>query len=209
MTMQSISVTIKGIQPLLHANPQAVARQNRFNRAMAIINAKKTRRTDSDYADLADLEVESRLYFDEKIGVYVPGNWMMAAIAGRSFSVAKLGKERVRGAVFITQDKLPLKYRWMNKVKTIEDVVKNPQFRHSMILPQGQSRLEKNMPIFHDWSFTADIEFDDTVLDRADLKRILENAARYVGFGDFRPTFGRAEAEFAQADTKPVLKEAA
>lgn len=196
MTMQTINVSYTGITPLLQANPQTVSRQNRFNRAMAAINAKKTRRTDSDYEELANLEVEAGVYFDGKIGVYVPSSWVMESIASRSFSVAKIGRERVRGAVFMVSDKLPLKYRGQQKVKAITDIVKNPEFRHAMILPQGQVRIEKNKPVFHDWSFSAEIEFDDTVMDRGDMKRIIEQSARYVGFGDFRPTFGRATVVF-------------
>jgi hypothetical protein len=196
MTMQTINVTYKGLTPLLQANPQTVSRNNHFARAMKVINAKKTRRTDSDYAELADLEVEAGVYFDKTVGVYVPSSWVLESIAARSFAVAKIGRERIRGAVFMVADKLPLTYRGKQKVKDITDIVKNGEFRHSMILPQGQVRVEKTKPIFHDWSFSAEIEFDDTVLDTADMKRIIDQAARYVGFGDFRPTFGRATCTF-------------
>ena len=101
----------------------------------------------------------------------------------------------MRGGIFSTEDKAKLTYRGMSKVKTIHDVVFDEQFRHRMILPQQNIRIAKDFPIFHDWSFSTVIEFDDTVADLTGLKNIVTRSAMYVGFGDFRPTFGRAKAE--------------
>lgn len=196
MTMLVQTATFTGVAPLLQANPQGVSRWFPLTQRIKVINAKKTRRTDADFEELADLEVASRVYFDEKLGVYVPTRWVSEAVARKAFAVAKISRERTRGALFMAEDKVPLNYRGKAGVKKLEDVIKNPAFRHSMILPQGQVRIEKNSPIFHDWSFTATMEFDDKVFDRADLQRILEDTAHYVGFGDFRPTFGRASVEF-------------
>jgi hypothetical protein len=197
MTMQTLTATFTGVAPLLHANPQGVARTFPTTRRMKEINSKKTRRTDADYAELADLEVASRVYWDDSIGVYVPTRWVAEAIAKKAFAVAKISKGATRGALFMTADKVPLTYRGKAGVKKVEDVVKNPAFRHAMILPQGQIRVEKNSPIFHDWSFQAAMEFDDKTFDRRDLQRIIEETSHYVGFGDFRPTFGRARVVFA------------
>lgn len=197
MTMMTLTATITGVSPMLHANPQGVSRSCPFTQRMKEINAKKTRRTDADFAELADLEVESRLYFDEAIGVYVPTRWLSEAVARKAFAVAKISKTATRGALFMTADKVPLEYRGKKGVRVRADIVKNAAFRHAMILPQGQVRIEKNSPIFHEWSFTTSMEFDDKVFDRKDLQRIIEETAHYVGFGDFRPTFGRASVEFA------------
>ena len=56
MAIRSLNVTITGMNPLLQNNPQTVDRFNDYTRAMAKINAKKTRRTDEDYRDLQDIE---------------------------------------------------------------------------------------------------------------------------------------------------------
>jgi len=196
MTMLSLSAKFTGVSPLLHANPQGVSRSFPITQRIKQINAKKTKRTDADYAEMADLEVASRVYFDDEIGVYVPSRWVSEAVARKAFAVAKISKQATRGALFMTSDKLPLTYKNMGRVKKIEDIVKDSFFRHAMILPQGQIRIEKNSPIFHEWSFTASMEFDDKVFDRTDLQRIITETAHYVGFGDFRPTFGRSTVEF-------------
>ena len=195
MSIRSATITVKGISPLLQSNPQTVDRFNSFAKRMAVINAKKTRRTDEDYLELANLEVESKVYFDPTIGIYVPTKWLHEAIACNGFKVAKLSRDTIRGSLFTVEDKAPLRYRDSNKVKTVADIIGNPVFRTKLILPQGQVRVAKTFPIFHEWGFSTTVEFDDKQVDADSLTRIIQHAAKYNGFGDFRPTFGRAIAE--------------
>lgn len=195
MSIRALTVTIEGNRPLLLNNPQTVDRFNPYTKLMARINAKKTKRTDDDYLELRNIEMRSKIYWDDDIkGIFVPSTWVTAAIAKNSFKVCKVSKEGIRGAVFTTADKLPLTYRDMKKVKAPEDIVLNESFRLLMTLRQGQSRVIKATPIFHDWSFVCVLEYDDKEIDPDGLKHTLEHAAKYGGFGDFRPTFGRALA---------------
>ena len=194
MSMRNATVLIAGISPLLMNNPQTVDRFNPYSKKIGSINAKKTRRTDDDYNELRDLEMRSKLYFDDN-GVFAPSSWLMSAIAATAFKVAKISRADIRGALFMTDDNIKLTYSDMDKVKTPEDIVKNNKFRHSMILKQGQVRIVKFCPIFHDWSFSTGVEFDDKIIDPDSLTRIIQHSARYGGFGDFRPTFGRSTAE--------------
>ena len=198
MAIKQATVKITGIAPLLQNNPQTVDPFNRYSKAKKAITNKRTAKTDDDLIELGNLETESKIYFDDEIGVYVPATWLTEAINVTAFAVAKIGKAKMRGGLFATEPKVKLHYRDMGKVKTITDVVMNPAFRHRMLLKQGQVRVPKDAPIYHDWSFQTVIEFDDTVLDFGSLKRIVERAALYGGFGDFRPTFGRAKAEVTE-----------
>lgn len=195
MSIRQINISVSGVNPLLQNNPQTVDRFNPYTRTMAKINAKKTRRTDEDYRDLQNLEVRAKIFWDDDIGIYVPSSWLMAAIASTSFKKAKVSKADVRGSVFATEDRIPLKYRDQAKVKTPDDIVGNPDFRINLTLKQGQVRVVKAAPIFHQWSFKTALEFDDNLIDAESLQDIIKHAAMYGGFGDFRPTFGRATAE--------------
>jgi len=195
MAIQQARIIVTGIAPLLQNNPQTVDPFNHFAKAKKAITNKRTAKTDDDLIELGNLETESKIYFDDEIGVYVPATWITEAIICTGFSVAKIGRAKMRGGLFATDPKIKLRYRGMNKVKTITDVVMNPEFRHRMLLKQGQVRVPKDAPIFHDWSFETMVEFDDTVVDLGSLRRIVERSAKYGGFGDFRPTFGRADAE--------------
>jgi hypothetical protein len=164
---------------------------------MKRITDKKRGKTDDDRIELGNVETESKIYFDDKLGVYVPTRWLTEAICTGAFAVIKTGKDKMRGGIFATDEKAKLTYKDMGKVKAITDVVMNPLFRHRALLPQGQIRIPKDFPIFKDWSFSTVIEFDDSVVDFSGLKSVVERTAKYVGFGDFRPTFGRATAEVA------------
>lgn len=195
MAIQQAKIKVTGINPLLQNNPQTVDPFNRYAKAKKVITNKRTAKTEDDLIELGNLETESKIYFDKDIGVYVPATWITEAIFCTAFSVAKIGRQKMRGGLFSTEDKVKLNYTGQNKVKTITDVVMNPEFRHRMLLKQGQVRVPKDAPIFHDWNFETVVEFDDKVIDFTTLKRIVEQASKYGGFGDFRPTFGRAIAE--------------
>jgi len=195
MAIQSAKVKVSGMDYLLQNNPQTVDPFNAFSRAKKKITDKGRRKTDDDLIELGNIETESKLYFDADIGVYVPTRWLTEAICTGAFVTVKIGKAKMRGGVFATELKAKLNYDGMAKVKTVADVVLNPAFRHRAMLPQGQVRVAKDFPIFKKWGFETAIEFDDTVIDFDGLKRIIERTAKYTGFGDFRPTFGRAIAE--------------
>lgn len=54
---------------------------------------------------------------------------------------------------------------------------------------------EKIIPIFHDWSFEVDIEYNSSVITAKDLRKLFKGLGLKHGFGDFRPMFGQAEIE--------------
>ena len=159
----------------------------------------KRSKTEEDLIAIREIEVESKVFFDDDIGIYVPTRWVLAAIAKNSHALAKIAKAKVRGAVFTTSDKAKLTYDGMQSVKEKTDIVHNEKFVTTLILPQQQVRLAKNFPIFHKWSFECELEYDDNIIDTVDMKRILEYSAKYGGFGDFRPTYGRAICEVSNA----------
>lgn len=189
--MESIKFKIEGIEPLLLNNPQTVDIFNPYSRAKKAITGKRSK-TDEDHLEIRRLDVESKVYWDEKLGVYVPTTWLMAAIAGQSWARAKIKKAEIRSCVFPTEGRLKLSYSGEQKVKAIADISSNPEFIHTMLLKQGQVKLAKAAPIFRDWSFEGEIEFDSQIIDRSTLVSLLEYAASYNGFGDFRPTYGRS-----------------
>lgn len=195
MAIQTARIKITGINYLLQNNPQTVDPFNRYAKVKKAITNKRTGKTEDDLIELGNIEAESKIYFDDKLGVYVPTRWLTEAICAGAFGVIKIGKKKMRGGVFATEEKAKLTYQHMDKVKTITDVVMNPEFRHRAMLPQGLHRVPKDFPIFKRWAFETGIEFDDTVVDFVGLRRVVERSAMYVGFGDFRPTFGRATAE--------------
>ena len=194
MAIQQARITITGMDYLLQNNPQTVDPFNKYTKLKKPLMAKKNK-TEEDLIELGNIETESKIYFDEELGVYVPTRWVTEQLCLSAFGIVKISKDKMRGGVFATADKCKLHYDGINVVKTIGDVVNNPKFRHRKILPQQAIRVAKDFPIFKNWSFSTVIEFDDSVIDFNGLKAIITRTAKYTGFGDFRPTFGRATAE--------------
>ena len=192
--MEQLKFKVKGISPLLMNNPQTVDPFNAYSRAKAVITSKR-KKSDEDLLELRRLDIESKLYIDDDIGIYVPGTWVTAAVAGVSFKRLKIAKKDIRGCLFTNDNKIPLDFRGRNKVKTRADISGNPEFFHTMLLKQGQVKIAKSTPIFHEWSFTTSVDFDEDILDRDGLIQLLTYACVYTGWGDFRPTFGRAQFE--------------
>ena len=191
--MQTLNIRVTGINSLLTNNPQTTDPLNVYAKEMKKITAKRNRQ-DEDYLNMRKLEMEAKLYFDED-GVFVPSTWLTAAIAGNSWNTIKVKKADIRSSVFPTTDKLRLNYRGKENVKTMTDVAHNESFQHIQPLRQGQVRVVKATPKFDDWSFDAELEYDPAIIDEDALLRVLTRAATYGGFGDFRPTFGRASIE--------------
>ena len=199
MAIRQATISIAGISPLLQNNPQTVDPFNQYAKAMKAITNKRTGKTEDDLIELGNIEARAKLYFDDQVGVYVPARWVTEALVTAAHGIIKVSRDKMRGGVFSTEDKVALHYDGIEQVKTADDVVYNPKFRLRMGLPQGRVRVPKDFPIFHGWSFGTVIEFDDKVVDLGGIKRIIEHSAKYVGFGDFRPTFGRALGEAHEA----------
>jgi len=196
MAFQSFNVKFTGFTPLLLNNPQTVDSFNKYSIAKKKYTSKRSK-TEEDVLALRELEIESKLYFDDELKVYVPTAWVIAMIAKNAWAIAKVKKETIRGGVFVQKEKAKLSYDSDNLVKKLSDISGNEKFTRTLILPQQQVRLAKSFPIFHNWSFSVELEFDNKIVDESSLKQILEHRALYGGFGDFRPTYGRCKVEFS------------
>lgn len=194
MAIQSLNVTFRGIDQLLLNNPQTTDPLNRFTKEMKKITAKR-KKQDDDILEMRRIEMRSKLYWDDEAGVYVPSSWVMAMICGNSWTRAKIKKADIRAAVFATEWKLKLDYDGRRSVKTPADIVDNEKYQCIKSLKQGQVRVVKATPAFSGWSFDCSIEFDDTIISEDELIGLIDYGAKFGGFGDFRPTYGRAIAE--------------
>ena len=194
MAIKSLKAKFNGISPLLQNNSQTVDVFNEYSKLKKPLTSKKSK-TDEDILELRNIEVESKIYFDDSMGIYIPSRWLSASLAKNSWSQIKVKKDHVRGALFVVQDKVKLNYDGINLVKTKKDIANNPKFVTTLILPQQAIRLAKSFPIFHKWDFEFDIDYDDSIFNEKELIQLLEYCAKYNGFGDFRPTYGRCTCE--------------
>lgn len=174
--MKTISVLLKGKEPgiLLH-NPAGMQRKD----------SKRETQIPS-----VEEEAEASCYRDEKGYLAFPADNVKTAMIITS-SMYKVGKTRispfVAGSVFISP-------------RMLSFGVKKYQIdtRRAVVQKQGILRSRANLP---EWELAFEMTVDDDfpVEDLSVLRRILEEAGRRVGIGDFRPQkkgwFGKFSVE--------------
>jgi len=194
--MKNLKCTIVGNNEIRINNPQSADPLNRYAKAMKEINSiHHSKKTDADREKLESISMESKLYFNNDLGIWIPSTWVMAGIGGVSFSLSNIGKKVIREGVFMNQDRIKLNYTGMDKVKKIEDIVLNPEYKIVEFHKVGTAKIPKGTPKFDNWSFDIDLDFDEEVVTESQMKAIIKMMVTRKGFGDFRPTYGRGQIE--------------
>lgn len=166
--MKTITVTIKGLSSLL---------MNRFPLVPVEALSKKSPQE----------QAEVSAYRTDQGELYVPGvNFHRALIAGAAFSKGKgrasLQKE-VASAVFVQEMALLLGQK------------KFEVDSRAVVVPATKGRIVRHRARLDAWELTATVDYDETLLTEAQLRRIVDDTGQRVGLLDFRPEkkgpFGR------------------
>lgn len=167
--MPKIQATIKGIAPLLQHRFTVDEEDPKWNEHQGF----------KDYSK----DVLKALYADESGDPYQPADHVWAAMvkAAVDFKIPGKGKKTykdlIKSAVFVSPDAIPHKIKdWRVD-------------RRPVVI--NRARIIRERPIFDDWELSFEIDIIDDQLPVDAVHRILEQAGRYKGIGDFRPRFGR------------------
>jgi len=161
-------VKIEGTKPLLMHNPESM-----------ISDRPKRRR--GEHPDPRE-EAEVALYKNESGEICIPAFNVKACIreAGRNYKVA--GRKStfaamIRAGLEISPSMIPVIHNgWTIDLRSV--VIQ-------------RSRILRARPRFNVWELEFEIRNLDADVIHADtLKRIIEDAGRFNGLGDFRPEFG-------------------
>lgn len=187
--MARFRLTCTGSTPLLMHNARLSNPLDVTAKAMKRISSKRVK-TEEDYEELARLEHLGGLYWDADAGPYVPGqNFERCLVdAGR---ITKSGKKIERG-VFIETNVNPLAY---TGPRDVDGLWHDENFRHAASVKVGMVRVTRTRPQFRTWSVDAEGMFDPAVINLEELAEIAATAGRMIGLGDWRPRFGRFEAQ--------------
>lgn len=168
MSAKVVVAAIEGISPLLmHAFP------------MVPIEA----------IDKKSVEEQAALaaYRDPDGALYVPGIAVQRCLIGAA--TYSKGKGRgslqkvVAACVMVTPERIPM----TPQEYTIDS--------RPVVVPATKGRIVRHRPRFDRWTLTFEVEYDDTLLTMAQLRRVVDDAGSRVGLLDFRPErkgpFGR------------------
>lgn len=180
---------VTGTVPLIMHNAQLSDPLNQFSKALKELTSKRIK-TDDDLAEMAKREWLGGLYYDNELGPYIPGPNIQRSLLDAA-RMHKRGKSVERG-VFVTTNENALMYAGSRSAGVL---VEDENFRLRASVKVGQQRVMRCRPMFRDWSLTAEIYVDETQLDLADFRSIADNAGKFIGLGDWRPTYGRFVAQ--------------
>lgn len=187
--MARFRLTCTGTTPLLMHNARLSNPLDDVAKAMKRISSKRVK-TEDDYEELARLEHMGGLYFDPDVGPFVPGqNFERCLVdAGR---ITKSGKKIERG-VFVETDVNPLAYEGP---RNVDGLWKDENFRHAASVKVTTNRVTRTRPQFRQWAVEAEGMFDPAIIGVDELREIADTAGRMIGLGDWRPRYGRFEAQ--------------
>lgn len=185
--MKTVDTTWTGIRPLILHNGQLADPLNQYSRALKEITSKR-KKTDADHEAMARIEFEGGLYFDDEKGPYMPSDCLEACIqAGAKKS--RIGKD-VQAAVFVQDDIVPIRY---DGPRDIDSMWKD---RERFVLRKAckvsTAKVMRTRPMLPTgWSLSFTIEYDESIVNEASIKRAMTDAGALVGLCDWRPRFGR------------------
>lgn len=171
--METYGVKIVGTKPLLMHSPQGMI-------------SDKPRLRRGEHLPPEE-EAEAGLYKDAEGKIVVPAYNVKACIreAGRNYKVA--GRKSsfasmIRAGLRVEPDAILLIHDgWKVDVQSV--VIQ-------------RSRILRARPRFDEWALEFRIaNLDPTVIHSDTLQRIIEDAGKYYGLGDFRPEFGLFKVE--------------
>lgn len=111
----------------------------------------------------------------------------LEALINRGARRSRKGKDVVGGIT------VPGNYRIRHRHEKhmVEDLLQDFDFVDQRLVKVQANRIMRARPKLHDWSIDFLITYQPTVISHSEIETYLEDAARYVGCGDFTPKFGK------------------
>lgn len=183
MNMKEFSFRATGVAPLICHNGQLADPLNEFARRLKQVSGKK-KKSDADMEQMAKIEFLGGLYMSPK-GPCLPGEMIEAAIVNAG-KLQRIGKDVVRSV-------------WCNEPPVIEyEGPREPEamwddggFTFKVGVRVKQNRVVRTRPRFDKWACDITILYDEETLNRSTIEELVVKCGESIGFGDWRPKFGR------------------
>jgi hypothetical protein len=183
MAWKNYSVKIQGVTPLLLHNGELANPLSKFAMAIKAITSKR-KKTEKDIMEIARLEFLGGLHLADGKPCVTP-EMIEATITG-AFKLSKRGKDAARGIT--CEVPMILSY---DGPKDIDKLWEDARFVFTTQARVGQAKVMRTRPRFMPWSGTLVFKYEDTVFNKDAIVEVVEIAGSMIGFGDWRPKFGR------------------
>jgi len=185
--MEKLTLSIKGLAPILVHNGQLSDPTNEHTRALAAaVKAAKAKKTDVAHAEVYKAEFMGGLYLDEKLEPCVPGE-MLEAMLCAGAKVTRQGKEVKAG--IIVDGVFPLEYKGPRDPESLWEA----KFYKTMGVRIGKVRVMRTRPMFTGWACSFDVHYNPAIVNARSVREFAIKAGAECGIGDYRPRYGRFE----------------
>lgn len=175
-------VSIKGITPLLIHNGRTANPLDEYAKRMKNLTSKR-KKTEEDIKELLALQWESGLYWDQKLGLHMPTENILAALH-KACKKHKMGP-LVPGFVFDEAIGFPIIVPHHTDFEALKADESN---RFIKTVTIQRSKTLSCRPMFNDWSIGLEFFVDETLLSLEDVKLILTTMASRIGLGVWTPS---------------------
>lgn len=173
--------------PLIMHNGQLANPLNKWAKSMKQITSKRNK-TDADHEEMARIEFLGSLYMSTE-GPVIPAN----CIEGTLVNAAKKRREGgVAKSGMFCDTHARLEYAGP---RLAEELWKDEQFRLASLVKVGTAKVVRTRPIFREWSAVIAVTYDDEQINLSSVNEWVKIGGSIVGFLDWRPKYGRYEAE--------------
>jgi len=187
-----VQLSMKSVTPLLMHNVQMANPLNPTVRQMKEITSKR-KKTDKDFEEIAKLEFAGSLYFDAELGPVLPGENIARAI-GDGAKLTRQGMA-VKRALIVEDLAVPLIYQGPREIELMWAA---GGFVDMQMVRVSTAKVMRTRPIFRHWACEAVLLVDENQLSLSSLRAIVNDAGSKCGIGDYRPRYGRFEAEVVE-----------
>ena len=188
MTLKTLNFKITGLAPLLMPNGQTADPLNKFSKAIKAVTSKRSK-TDADHEEMAKLEWFASLYLDK--GKVIIPDFVVEASLVAGARKSKLGKQ-AEAAIYVENHAI-LEFDGMDL--TPEELFDRDENRDCRAVRVQKNKVMRTRFIAKEWSANISVLFDDSMLNSAAVKKAVADCGYQVGLCDWRPKYGRFEAE--------------
>jgi hypothetical protein len=185
-----LRLTCTGTRPLLLHNERLASPLNPYVKRIAELTSVRGK-TEEQLWQIARLEFEGGLYFDERLGPYIPANMLRKCLITGA-RLIRAGKKIERG-VSVADFMLPIVYDGPRDVDGLWGDGKSP-FVDMRPVRVNSSRIDRCRPVFRDWLIEAEVIADPQQIDPEEFAEVARLAGEMQGLGDYREMYGRFSA---------------
>jgi len=183
MATRKLELKWSGVAPLIMHSGQLSDPLSKWSKEMKKVSSKRSK-TDADHEQMAKIEFFGSLYMGAD-GPVIPAENIEAVLIEGAKKVRR-GVDAKAGLYVLEHAKLEY-----DGPKEAEALWSDESFRSRVPVRVQKARIMRTRPIFKSWSLTIHVEYEDSLLNQADVVEFSKKAGSIVGLCDWRPKYGR------------------